>query len=63
MLACLEKYPIPDTLEEFAHEFGYDLLSEDGWKKAKKTWIACQKEYEKVLELFGDVMPELREIW
>ena len=63
-LASCEKYPVEDTLEGFAAEYGYDLTTREGRKTAKKIWEACAKEYAKLLDLFGpELMKDLREIW
>lgn len=57
ILACLTKYN-PNSLEDFCSEFGYDLDS----RKGLDTYLAVQKEWNKVEELFGDVLETLREI-
>lgn len=63
VLACVEKYPAADTTEDFAHEFGYRLDTDADYRKTEKIRIECQKQYDRLLDLFGpDLMAELREI-
>lgn len=62
ILACLEKYPIPDSVEDFAWEFGYKLDTPEQMRQAKKIHAACKKEWDNVRNMFGDVLPEMREI-
>lgn len=63
MLASVEKYEVADNLDDFAWEFGYKLDDPDEVKRVKKIWEACRKQYERLLDLFGDeLMKELREI-
>ena len=63
VLATVEKYEVPDTVEEFATEFGYSIDDPCDYKLVKKIWEGCRKQYERLLDLFGDeLMEELREI-
>ena len=63
VLACVEKYEVPDKLEDFAAEFGYDLESSKDYKRVNRIWEACKKQYEKLLWLFGDeFMEQLQQI-
>lgn len=57
ILSCLTKYD-PYNFEDFCYEFGYDLNS----RKAYKTYLAVQKEYDNIMRLFDDVIEELQEI-
>ena len=57
ILACLTKED-PGTLYEFCIEFGYDLYEEN----TRKTHKLCTREWQKVSNVFGDVLDELREI-
>ena len=58
VLATLTKSD-PYSFEDFCADYGYDEYS----RKAYQTYKAVKKEYEAVERLFGDVMPELEEIW
>ena len=49
VLACLQKYDI-GTFEDFCSEFGCDTDS----RKAKKTYKAVVKEYNKICSLFSN---------
>ena len=63
VLSCIEKYETPDSLEEFANEFGYEIETKEDCVRVKKIKDACQKQYEKLLWLFGDdLMEDLRKI-
>ena len=63
ILACIEKYEVPYRVEDFASEFGYDIEEPKRYKRVKKIQQACQEQYERLLELFGEeLMEELREI-
>ena len=63
VLACLEKYPVAETTEEFASEFGYSLYTEQDYKRVEKIRKACETQYGRLLDLFGEeLMIELRDI-
>lgn len=63
VLASLEKYEVPDTVEEFALEYGYMIEDDREYKRVKHIWLACKKQYERLYDLFGaDLMSELQEI-
>lgn len=49
VLTCLQKYDV-GSFEDFCSEFGYD----DDSRKAKKTYKAVVKEYDKVCSLFNE---------
>lgn len=57
VLASLTKTD-PETFENFCSEYGYD---EDS-RKAYKVFLAVTKEYNAVINLFGDIIEELSEI-
>jgi hypothetical protein len=57
VLACVQKYDV-GTFGNFCSDFGYD---EDS-RKAEKMYLAVQKGFGKIHDLFSDVMEELREI-
>ena len=62
VLACVEKY-CPDYFEAFVSEYGYDIDEPGDYKRVRKIYEACRKQYERLYELFGDeLMDELREI-
>lgn len=64
VLACCEKFPAPETTEDFAAEYGYKIDTRKEYKAVEKIRQACQKQYEQLLELFGEeLMKDLREIW
>lgn len=63
VLASVEKYRQPDNVEDFAIEYGYPMDEPEQYKLVKKIWEGCRKQYERLLDLFGDeLMEELREI-
>lgn len=63
VLATVEKYEVADSVEEFAHEFGYLINDYQDEKRVNKIWEACRKQYQRLLDLFGDeLMKELLEI-
>lgn len=57
ILACLTKYD-PEDFENFCFSFGYD---EDS-KTAEKTFLAVNKEWHAVNNMFSDLLEELQEI-
>ena len=62
VLASVEKY-CPDTLEDFADEYGCPIDDPKDYKRTKKTFEACRKQYERLLDLFGEeLMNDLCEI-
>ena len=64
VLACVEKYD-PGCIEQFISEYGYDYDMDNGsdYKRVKKIYEACKKQYERLLDLFGEeLMDDLREI-
>lgn len=50
VLACLTKDD-PGDLDEFIKEYGIVINSEESYKTAVKTWKACKKEYNNLLNL------------
>lgn len=64
VLAAVEKYEPDYDFERWARDFGFDVDEPADRKRAKKTYETCQKQYERLLALFGaDLMADLREIW
>ena len=64
VLASIEKYPAPETVEEFAAEFGYKIESDQERRKVERIRKKCEEQYNRLLDMFGeDLMKELREIW
>lgn len=63
VLACVEKYD-PGDFEYFASEYGYEYVGDAcADKQVKKMYEACKKQYERLLNLFGEeLMTELRDI-
>ena len=64
ILTALQKYDCFD-FETFCSDYGLKKYSEDciGYnKQSGKIWKLSCREYENVLNLFSDVMDELREI-
>lgn len=62
ILACLEKDSC-DSIEEFIGEYGYEPADEEEWEMVEETYSDCQRQYESLLDLFGEeLMEELREI-
>ena len=65
VLACLVKDEVPEYVEDFAKEYGYDYNPYEDSKEARRVeriHRATQREYEHVKRLFGDTLDELREI-
>ena len=62
VLACVEKYD-PDTFDSFVSEYGYKIEGNGDYKRVRKVYEACSKQYQRLLDLFGvELMEELREI-
>ena len=62
VLCCLTKYEVEDDVWDFAREFGYDIHDKESYKAVCETHKACQKEYDDVVRVFGDILDELQEI-
>lgn len=63
--ACLEKYEIPYGVYEFAREYGYEIDEIDSkeYKRVKKIRDACEEQYDRLYDLFGEeLMQELCQI-
>lgn len=62
ILACLEKYEV-GTMNDFFHEFGYEVHSADDMFTFMNTYNACVKEYRDLCRIFTEEQMEmLREI-
>ena len=62
VLASVEKYE-PYDFKYFVSEFGYEIYDEADEKRVRKIYEACDKQYQRLLDLFGeDLMQELQEI-
>jgi len=62
VLTCLTKYD-PESFEDFCDNFGYEAYTNRGVnKETNRIYLAVDKEWENVEELFGDILDELREI-
>lgn len=59
ILTALQKYDCFDY-DTFCNDYGLEKYNED--YTARKIWKLSCREYENVLNLFSDVMDELREI-
>lgn len=57
ILACLTTED-PGTFDDFCDCYGYDRYE----KNTRKTYKLCEREWQKVNNVFGDVLDELREI-
>lgn len=65
VLACLQKYEVESSPEEFAKEFGYETDTDEDFNRVRKIWHACREQYRKLFELFDRSeywMSELAEI-
>ena len=62
VLCCLTKYEVEEDVWDFAQGFGYDIHDKESYKAVSETHKACQKEYDDVVRVFGDIMDELQEI-
>lgn len=62
VLACLEKYEVPEDVWDFASLYGYEIDSKEEWKRVSKIHKAVEKEYSNVMRLFGDCLEELQDI-
>ena len=63
VLASVEKYD-PVDFDWFCSEFGYECEEPEDEKLARKVYKACQEQYDRLLDLFGDeLMKDLQEIW
>ena len=62
ILACLQKYEV-GTMNDFFHEFGYEIHNADDMFRFFNTYNACQKEYQDLCRIFTpEQMEQLREI-
>jgi hypothetical protein len=57
VLTCLEKYD-NDNFENFCNNYGFDIDS----RKAKKVWLAVDKEYKALQTLYSDAELELMQL-
>nr|WP_298657219.1 hypothetical protein [uncultured Flavobacterium sp.] len=57
VLSCVQKHEV-GTFENFCGDFGYDTDS----RTAHRTYLAVQREFNKVNRLFSDCIEELQEI-
>ena len=62
ILACLEKYEV-GSIDDFMHEFGYEVNSTRDFTNLLNTYNAVVKEYNDLRRIFTDEQMEmLREI-
>ena len=63
ILACLEKYDV-GSMDEFMHEFGYEIKSANDMTNFINTYNAVVKEYNGLCRIFTpEQMEMLREIY
>lgn len=63
ILASLQSYPVPDNVNDFAFEYGYDICDKKSYNKVRKIWSACKRQYEKLSALYdSEFMEELCKI-
>ena len=63
VLSCVEKFPVEPDVWDFANEYGYTINSKESYQRVCKVHKACQTEYRKLLDLFGnDLMEELQKL-
>lgn len=62
ILTHMEKYGGYEDLWDFAMECGLKIKDKKSYQNAEDAYNAMMKEYIGMLELFGDVMEELRGI-
>ena len=62
VLACLEKYEVPQDVWDFADTFGYQIDCKEEYNRVSKIHKAVMKEYNNVVRLFGDCLEELQDI-
>lgn len=63
ILACLEKYDV-GSMDDFMHEFGYEIKSANDMANFIQTYNAVVKEYNDLCRIFTpEQMEKLREIY
>lgn len=63
ILACLEKYDV-GTIDDFVHEFGYEVRKWSDVKRIENIYNAVVKEYKNLCRIFTpEQMDMLREIY
>ena len=63
ILACLEKYDV-GTIDDFVHEFGYEVRKWSDVKRIENIYNAVVKEYNDLCRIFtSEQMKLLREIY
>lgn len=66
ILACLEKYEVPESMWDFATEYGYEINSESSYNNVRSIWNSCKTQYKKLIKFFDyneSIMNDLREIF
>lgn len=64
ILACLEKYPVDGSIDDFMHEYGYEIRSTRDFTNLLNTYNAVIQEYNDLCRIFtSEQMERLREIW
>ena len=63
ILACLEKYPVDGSIDDFMHEFGYEIRNTRDFTNLLNTYNAVIQEYNDLCRIFTpEQMERLREI-
>lgn len=62
ILASLQCYPIEENIDDFVNEFGYKINNAADYNRVQRTWHNCRLQYNKLVNLFGLDIEQLREI-
>ena len=63
ILSCLQKYHV-GSMDDFMHEFGYEIKCVKDMTNFINTYNACVEEYNNLCRIFtAEQMKALREIW
>jgi hypothetical protein len=54
VLSCLQSYPVPTDVWDFADEFGYEISDRASYRRAERTCKACATQYKKLRRLFDE---------
>ena len=64
ILSYIERFPVPDTIEDFASQYGLVCNNVARYKLIERIWKDCRDQYQRLRDLFGDrLMAELQEIF
>ena len=62
ILASVEKHAPASDAWEFANEYGYAITTKEDFERVERIRRACARQFERISEIFGEYMNELREI-